>query len=412
MSLLRSPRKTLKDHSTLILAIYLSWMLFTIAFNLLIPVLPLYAIEFDVTYGLIGLIIGMEGLGTLAGDVPAGMLLRRYGMKRTMQLGLLGVMISTGLLFAAQSVVLVIVLRFVAGFCRALYSVAQHTYLSEHVPVTGRGRAIAIYGGVMRLGKFIGPALGGAFALWFGLRESFLLFGVIVVLALLAATIFVPQEMVSVAAEREKTGKAHDSVGAVLRANREILTVAGTAQLFGQMIRAGRTTLIPLFAADILGLDVGMIGLIVSIGAFMDMLMVFPAGVVMDTFGRKFAIVPCFGIQALGMLMVPFTGSAAGLIVAECIMGLSNGLGSGSMMTLGADLAPAESPGEFLGLWRFIGDGGFMSAPLIVGAIADVVVLPAAALAMTGAGLFSAGMFAFFVPETLRRDKSKRRPAT
>jgi hypothetical protein len=84
-------------------------------------------------------------------------------------------------------------------------------------------------------------------------------------------------------------------------------------------------------------------------------------------------------------------------------MGFGNGLSSGTMMTLGADLAPRDSQGEFLGVWRFIGDAGFAGAPLIVGGVADLFVLSTAAWTMSAAGLAAALIFALLVPETLKK---------
>jgi MFS family permease len=142
-----------------------------------------------------------------------------------------------------------------------------------------------------------------------------------------------------------------------------------------------------------------------SLSAFVDVALFYPAGVIMDKFGRKYAIVPRFTLQALGLLIIPFATGFAGLLLAATITGMGNGLSSGTMMTLGSDLAPKESLGEFLGLWRLIGDGGFTGGPVIVGAIADVLALGPAAIVMAVIGLASAGLFAFGVPETHPRVK-------
>jgi MFS family permease len=128
----------------------------------------------------------------------------------------------------------------------------------------------------------------------------------------------------------------------------------------------------------------------------------------MDKLGRKYAIVPSFTLQALGLLVIPFAGGFAGLLVAATLTGLGNGLSSGTMMTLGSDLAPKDSLGEFLGVWRLIGDSGFTGGPVIVGVIADVLALPAAALVMATIGFVSAGLFAFAVPETHPRKVNTR----
>jgi len=126
----------------------------------------------------------------------------------------------------------------------------------------------------------------------------------------------------------------------------------------------------------------------------------------MDRLGRRYAIVPSFLIQAIGMSLLPLSGTFAGLLIASALIGLGNGLGSGSMMTLGADLAPHGTRAEFLGVWRWIGDVGSTGGPLIVGGVADLVTLPTGAWVMGGAGLIAAMIFVFLVPETLSRQQA------
>jgi sugar phosphate permease len=103
------------------------------------------------------------------------------------------------------------------------------------------------------------------------------------------------------------------------------------------------------------------------------------------------------------MALVPLSTGFSSLLLVNSIISFGNGLSSGSMLTIGADLAPKESRGEFLGLWRLIGDGGKTGSPLIVGAIAEVVSLPVAAIVMSGAGFISTLINIFLVPETLKK---------
>ena len=88
--------------------------------------------------------------------------------------------------------------------------------------------------------------------------------------------------------------------------------------------------------------------------------------------------------------------------VATCVIGFGNGIGSGTMMTLGADLAPREATGEFLGVWRLIGDVGSTGGPLVVGGIADLVGLTLSALTLSGVGVLAAATLMLFVRETLK----------
>jgi MFS family permease len=394
-----TPRRLIAN--PLIAPFYLPSLVFAFAQGLLLPIMPLFAADLQVSYGLIGLILAGEGIGALLGDVPAGMLLGRFGQKRVMLLGLGCAGLSTAALVCAGSLPQVLILRLLAGFGSAAYGVARHTFVAESVTVANRGRAVALLGGIFRLGRFVGPAIGGSLATIYGLRAPFLLFGGACAVTCVVVARFVQPAQIKPA--EPKRVVSHPV--ATVKTYYHLLTTAGTGQFFAQMIRGGRTVVIPLYAADVIGLDAQAIGFIISISAAVDMMLFYPTGVIMDQLGRKFAIVPSFLIQAIGMALVPLTGTFGGLLIAASIVGIGNGLGSGTMLTLGADLAPSAARGEYLGIWRLIGDGGSMSGPLVAGAVADLVALPAAALAMSAAGLAAAGIFALFVPETLKKHR-------
>ena len=384
----------------LIFPVYVPSFLLAFCAGLLIPILPIFAKSFQISYGLVGLVLAAEGIGRLAGDLPSIVIIRRLGRKTAMVSGVSCVALSTLLLYWSPSIVQVIGLRFVAGLGGSLWNISRHAYITDVTAVYQRGRAIAVFGGVNRIGMFAGPVVGGTLATFYGLRTPFLLSaGVSFLAALVAALVIERSEKAEEPLPRSHLGHLVNT----FRVHYRNLVTAGSGQLFAQTIRAARQTIVPLYGADILGLDEQAVGLIVSISGFVDMSMFYPAGLIMDRLGRKFATVPCFATQAVGMGLIPFTGSFAGLLLATCIIGLGNGLGSGTMMTLGADLAPKTATGEFLGVWRLIGDGGHMAGPMAVGSLADLLNLSAPPFFIAGIGLLSAGIFAFLVPETLRK---------
>jgi MFS-type transporter involved in bile tolerance (Atg22 family) len=104
--------------------------------------------------------------------------------------------------------------------------------------------------------------------------------------------------------------------------------------------------------------------------------------------------------MGIGMALIPFTSGFAGLLGVAMVVGIGNGLGSGSMMTLGADLAPPEATGEFLGIWRLIGDIGGFSGPVVVGVVAGILSLDGSAWALSAVGFMAALMLALLVRET------------
>jgi MFS family permease len=169
------------------------------------------------------------------------------------------------------------------------------------------------------------------------------------------------------------------------------------------MVRTGRGVLIPLYGADALGLSVTQIGWISTFASAIDMLLFYPVGMIMDRWGRKYAIVPSFFVQGIGLALIPLTGGFISLAAVAGLIGFGNGLGSGTMLTLGADLAPADVRAEFLGMWRLIGDLGFTLGPSVAGMVAALLALPSAALVMGTSGVVASMIFLFLVPETARK---------
>ncbi|MCX7623181.1 MAG: MFS transporter [Thermomicrobium sp.] len=381
----------------LVLPVYLPTILLAFGQGVMVPVLPLFLREHGASYSVTGIAIAAAWVGTLAADVPVGTLLGRLGHRRAFLVGCVVYALATlAVAFTVTAAPLLVLSRFVSGIGIALWGLSRHAYLATVVPVERRGRAIAVFGGINRIGWFLGPALGGWIGTLLGLQWAIVTTAIVALVALLVAALaFEPAG--SPAPNREAPLAA---MGEVLRARWQALASAGSAQLFGQMLRQTRQVAIPLYGADALGLSAAAIGQIISLSALVDMGLFWPAGWIMDRWGRKAAAVPSFLLLGLGMGLVPFTSSYVELLLVGLFIGFANGLGSGTMMTLGADLAPPGRTGEFLGLWRLVGDSGQAVAPLAVGFVADALGIAVTAGLCSGLGLLSAGMLVFLVPET------------
>lgn len=395
-------------HRELLLPVYIPTIFLSFGQGLMIPVLPLYAKQFGGSYSLAGIIVAAAWIGTTLFDLPTGLLLSRLGFRASMVIGsgIFGAAtIALGLTHVVPGLIL---FRFVAGIGTSLWSLSRHAYITQAVPTQTRGRAISVFGGINRLGTFTGPVVGGFIANIYGLGNAIVVAGALAAVATVIAAIAKYEAAGQLAARGR-----HLDFGVLREAvagnGRDVLA-AGTAQIFGQMIRAGRQIVIPLFAAYAIGLDPAAVGQIVSASSLIDVMLFFPAGVIMDRFGRKAASVPSFSILSLGMALVPLTHSYWTLLAAGLLIGLGNGIGAGTMMTLGADLAPTGRTGEFLGIWRLIGDSGQAIAPLAVGAVADAIGITLTAGATAGMGVIAAGTMALFVRET-RWGKDQRPPS-
>ncbi len=384
--------------SELVLAVYLPTALLSFGQGLLLATLPLFAATYDVSYGIISFVVGAAALGTLLTDVPAGAFLAKIGLRRAMLGGSSLVAVSTVLLVFDLPLGMVIALRLVAGIGTAVWGLSRHAYIAAAIPVAMRGRAVSVFGGINRIGVLGGPAIGGVLAQVFGLQSAFVASGLMASAAFALSYI-----VVKVGANVATTSTRRTRwtlVGRLFQTNGRDLAAASVAQVFAQMIRAGRQLIIPLYGAEVVGLELAEIGLVMTAATVLDVAMFVPAGVLMDRFGRKVAAVPSFAVMAVGVALIPLTSSYAGLMAAAMVIGFGNGLGSGTMMTLGADLAPPEAAGEFLGLWRLVGDAGAVGGPLIVGVMAAAFGLEGSAYALAVVGTAAALTLALLVRET------------
>jgi len=386
--------------SELALAVYLPTALLAMGQGLLLATLPFYADELGASVTIVSVVVAAAAIGTLVTDVPAGMVLHRFGLRRTMLVGSGLVVVGTMSLALPLAVPLVIAFRLLAGIGTAMWGLSRHAFITQEANVESRGRSIAVFGGINRIGLFAGPAVGGIVATAASTRASFLVAGGMGLLAFLAAVSFIPRDGKDSAGAQGSRRNRWRIVRATLKENSGDLTAAAVAQLFAQMIRQGRQLLIPLVGATMLDLNAAQVGTVMTASAVLDMTMFIPAGFLMDRFGRKFAAVPSFAIMAIGIGMVPFAGGFTGLLIAGLVIGLGNGLGSGTMMTLGADMAPPGATGEFLGIWRLIGDVGMVVGPLAVGVIAAGFGLTGSAIVLMVAGILSSSILFFLVKET------------
>src|SRR5690606_13137818 len=146
------------------------------------------------------------------------------------------------------------------------------------------------------------------------------------------------------------------------------------------------------------------ISVIFGIASGVELLLVYPAGAVMDRFGRAFVAVPATLVMGLALGLLPLTHSAVTICLAGCLFAAGSGLSAGIVLTLGADAAPAVGRAQFLGAWRVCADLGGFGGPLLIGAIAAVGPISGAAIALAAVALLGAGWIARWVPRTRRQD--------
>lgn len=387
-----------------VLPFYIPAFLWSTGAGVILPILPLHIRELGADLSLTGVVMAMFAFGALAGNIPGGMLISRIGRKRAM-IG--AVLVEAALALSAALVNTAWLLGpilFGLGAVHTLFFVARLAYFRELVPIEQRGRALSLLGGEVRMGSSIGPIMGGFAADWLGFRSTFVLFGLfsLIVMALVAG--FVPDDRQAVETARNRERSWRRSVS-LLRDHWRIFITAGFAVMALKLIREARKVFFPLWG-DLIGMSASGIGLLFGAAYLFELALFYPAGWIMDHFGRKRTAVPCLLIFSLGFLLLPLARTPALFLLLAIVVSIGNGIGAGINMTLSTDMAPQGRVVEFLALWRTITDAGGASSPLVIGFAAAALGLAAAAPIVAGIGFAGAAVMALAVRETLSRARS------
>lgn len=377
-------------------SVYVPNFLFAVGQGAVIPVIALLALDRGASVAVAGIVVGLRGFGMMLFDIPAGVVVERLGDRRamtaasvTLALIALGISLRPPLLVFAALIVLM-------GCAWSVWSLARLSYATEVSPLAHRGRVMSMMGGVNRGGMFLGPILGGLTIAVAGLTGPFVLQAILTASA--SATLNLAGPLKGERSERAAAGSY--SLRSILEEHGSTLRTAGVVVIVMQILRTSKQAIIPLWGNEI-GVGPSEISLIFSVSALMEILIFYPVGVLMDRRGRKWALVPSISLLSLGIAAIPLARDLTTFMLIAAGIGLANGMGAGTNMTLGSDLSPSVGRSQFLGVWRFVSDVGSTGGPLLVAAVTSAASLTASAIAVGGAGVVGLLVLVKRVPETL-----------
>lgn len=152
------------------------------------PLLPAIQNEFKLSFADVGLFAGMYGLISVFVSIPAGLVIKRFGERSILTVGLIVVALGLALLSRAPSFGAAFAGRAVwlTGYRFAFICVM--TAIALTCPAHIRGRCMGILGAMSALATVLGAPFGSAIGRDFGWRNGILAFGGI---AILGAILFV-----------------------------------------------------------------------------------------------------------------------------------------------------------------------------------------------------------------------------
>lgn len=342
--------------------------LVTRAGTMVLPFLALYLREhlgFDPLHA--GLLVGLYGLGAMAGSIVGGWLSDRIDPNRVQQLSLAaggaGLMLLPHVAGFWQVAGSVFTVATVAEAFRPALMVAVARYSSPPV----RARAFALVRLAVNLGMAVGPAVGGVLAAlsyhWLFVGDAITCWAAAALLAITLGAV-PPDSAPATGHQREGSGSAYE--------DRVYMAFLGLIMVLGMVFLQAWSTL-PLSLKHDFGLSERAIGALLATNALLIVLfeMVLMRAVEGFDHGRIVALgslLVCVGMAVLAL------GTSLGIAVLSVVIWtLGEMLCLPMTNAIAADRAGGASTGSYMGALTLAFSVSFVGAPVVGTAIYDSV---------------------------------------
>jgi MFS family permease len=352
-----------------------------LGFGIVVPAVPLFALQFGVGTTAAGAVVSAFALMRLVSGLAGGKLVDRVGERTGLLVGLGVVAVSSLLAGLSVSYPQLLVLRAVGGIGSAVFTIASTTLLLRVATAAQRGQTQSVYRGGFLLGGIIGPAFGGA-VIGISLRAPFFLYAGTLALAMAVAATMLPRGALTSEPAQVSLGVAeedappHVVVPEVRTTLRTALSNPGyRAALAGNFavgfsVLGVRSTVVPLLVVQDLHLAAGWVGAAFVVAALVQAVLLLPAGRAVDQIGRRPMLLAGGAVTAASLLGLALVTRPATLLLAMAVFACGAAVLGVAPAALVGDVVEGKG-GTAVAVWQMASDLGSVIGPLAAGLLID-----------------------------------------
>jgi MFS family permease len=350
--------------------LWLATLLFYLGFQLLLPVIPLYATELGAREAHVGFVIGVFALAAMVPRPIAGDLADRIGRRPLVLLGTAIFALAPLGYAVVRTIPGLLVLRLFHGTGMGFGPTAATVIATDLTSPERRGAAMGVYGLASAAALAVGPYVGGELVRRLGFTWTFLVATAIEAGALaLAWTLPETRPAGGLApAPPEAPGGRASARGMLTRFGHRWFSAAAVYPsglvLALYVSYGGLAALLPLFAER---RQLGNPGLFFTVFALVSLAVRTPAGRLSDRLGRRAVIAPALAISGGGLVLLGLAVSQGTFLGAAALYGVGFGAGQPALLAMTADRVPPGERGRAMGTLYTAWELGISGGSIMLG---------------------------------------------
>ena len=354
-----------------------------LGFGIVVPAVPLFALQFGVGTTAAGAVVSAFALMRLVSGLAGGRLVDRVGERAALLAGLGVVAVSSLLAGLAVSYPQLLVLRGVGGIGSAVFTIAATSLLLRVASAAQRGQTQSVYRGGFLVGGIVGPAFGGA-VVGVSLRAPFFLYAATLLLAAVVAATLLPKppprsdpdpQVALGVGEDDGLPQAvvpeppRTTWRTALRNPAYQAALAGNFAV-GFSVLGVRSTVVPLLVVQGLDLAPGWIGAAFTLAALVQGVLLLPAGRAVDQVGRRPTLVAGGLLTAASLAGLAAATGPVSLLLAMTVFAAGAALLGVAPAAIVGDVVEGKG-GTAVAVWQMSSDLGSVVGPLAAGLLID-----------------------------------------
>lgn len=352
------------------------------------PLMPIYAESLGATGIWLGVIFSGFSLARLILLPIIGRISDKKGRKRFILFGLSAYSVISLLYLLADSVYFLTVVRFIHGFASAFVVPIAMAYVGETRDHGKEATSMGTFNISLFLGMGAGPILGGFLKDAFGFSSVFYAMAGLSFLAFLITLFLLPEKRIP--------GKTEVSVSFKKLFKNNIIKGLLFFRMTTSMGRAALMVFLPLFASNI-NISASKIGILFTVDTFSNILLQRFFGRLADKYNRFHLIIIGSFAGSLVLLLLPFAHSFRELIFISALMGVSTAVAIPSATAVTVLLGRNMGMGTLMSLMDMAMSVGMVLAPVILGAVMDILDMESVFYLAGLVGLSGTLIFYYFI---------------